>query len=113
MLIEIGGHTKKTPFFMFREIIEKINEHLCEGIQNHIGAITIEEVALKLGTNQNDPYDWGKTDGEFSQTLESFNKLWNRAFSNSGTIEDSQVYTMLTVLTLMEIWDSHYKPTNL
>ena len=44
--------------------MEKINEHLRE-------AITVEKVALKLGINQNDPFDWVKTDVEFSQTLES------------------------------------------
>lgn len=69
--MEIGGHTNKSPLFIFREIIEKINEHLREGIQNYREAITVEMIALKIGVNQNDPYDWVKTDGEFSQTLES------------------------------------------
>jgi len=56
--MEIGGHANKPPLFIFREIIEKINEHLSEGIQNFREAITVKEVALKLSINQNDLNNW-------------------------------------------------------
>ena len=94
------------------EIIEKVNEHLREGLPKYREGSTLEGIALKLGIDQYNIDDWAKTDEEFSQTLESLISTIKEDPFKTGYIEDSQVNTMLTVPTLIETRNRHYGQSN-
>jgi hypothetical protein len=88
------------------------NEHLREGLPKYREGSTVEGIALKLGIDLYDLFDWAKTDEEFSQTLESLVTAMKEDPFKTGGVEDSQANTMLTVLTLVEFRDRQYEPPN-
>lgn len=94
------------------QIIDKMNAHLQEGLPDNMQVPTVEAIAQKLGINENTLYGWVKSDQEFSHALERLIAVQKDDPFKTGTIEDSQVNTMMVALLLTETINRHYKPDN-
>ncbi len=97
-----GKENEEEPKEITPQIIQELNEHLKEGLPDDLEAPTVEGIARKLGVNKKTLYGWVKNDQEFSKTLERLNTVQKDDPFKTGSIEDSQVNTMMIALLLIE-----------